>query len=627
MSELKVSKLLFVTALLLLLSTIATAVPANPNPFTLTQPDGTTFTAKLIGDERSYRVETITGYTIVQDSDNYWTYAQDANGILTPSSYRVGSSDPRELGLSQHMKSNVKREVSSQAITYPAIGEYDTSVYSVMNGSKKVLVILINFTEMYNASTTNPSAYPGSYYTNLIFSMSNNMSMNRYYNETSRNLIVLNGSVGGNKWYTSNYNESHWGEDWWYSGGYIDDNNDCIFNLAREALIKADNDTNYSQFDTDADGKIESGELAIIIVHAGCGEENGNCLSSTDGNAIWSHAWTIYGSNYGTGSFFDCTPTTFLSGSLLQDLILDGVRLSANTTSEYSNCGLNCVGKYTMLAESSPMGTFAHEFGHFLGLPDLYDTDYSSSGVGEWDIMSSGSWLGGELKDGTSPAHFSAWSKYFLGWINPVKLNSTTQNVQVTQVETNGSVYMIFDNPNDSPGNLDWTSQGTGTGEYFLIENRQKVGFDSYLPGAGILIWHVDETRMNNTVESRLLVNLEQADGLNNLNNNVNRGDAGDPFASPKNFTCTSTPNSKFYNNSCQFNITGISSSSGNMLLNVTVGTSVASGECSCSNCNDCISKLNNNSCLTVKLTASITNYNGTCIYTPANFTNKTFDC
>ena len=158
------------------------------------------------------------------------------------------------------------------------------------------------------------------------------------------------------------------------------------------------------------------------------------------------------------------------------------------------------------------MGVFAHEFGHALGLPDLYDTTGVSEGVGEWSLMGSGSWLG-ISKDGDRPAHLDSWSKSVLGWVSPTQV-STSSVSQIKRVENNSVVYQLLDNPN---GVTDWTRTGTGKGEYFLVENREKTGFDAALPGEGLLIWHIDESIGNNTNYLHKLVDLEEADGLNYL--------------------------------------------------------------------------------------------------------------
>ena len=539
-------------------------MPALNEPFILTQPDGYSFKARLIGDEYNYRIETIGGYTIVQDSDKYWTYAINANGKLRMSLYRVGFVNPNTVGIDKHARQASSRRDSMIKVidNYTIPESYPPAIKSVVNGSRSIIVVMINF-------TNNPildGSHNSNYYGNLLWNSSNSRSMTNYFNETSRGIFRINGTVAGSKWYTSNYSESYWGGD----GASIDDANDCIFNLAREALIKADSDINYAQYDADNDGILEDNEVIFVIIHADCPQEDSSC-SGGDSNKIWSHRWTIYGSGN------DCSQcSTYKSGANCQDTTLDGVRISQHS-------GENS-GTYIMMGEVSLVGTFAHEMGHSIGLPDLYDTDYTSQGVGEWDIMGSGSWLGSP--PGNTPGHFGAWSKYFLGWTTPVKINRTTQNVQINQIESYDNAYLVIDNPGDSPGNLDWTDQGTGTGEYFLIENRQKVGFDSYLPGAGLLIWHIDETRANNNNENRKLVDLEEAHGgVQNLDDyGLNRGDSGDPYAIPKEFTCSSDPNSNFYNGTCSINITNISASGSAMNFNVYIaGTTTVSNPISLS--------------------------------------------
>lgn len=382
--------------------------------------------------------------------------------------------------------------------------------------------------------------------------------MHNYYKEVSYNQINITGNIASNRWYGSAHNQSFYGKDLDHTSGSHDNYYGAIFRLAREALILADSDINFATYDTNSDGVLNRDEINIIIVHAGCGEENTGCQGwSTD--SVWSHKWDILGSPYGCS---DCI-----------DTFLDGKRISRNNSNED-------IAGYTMLSEFSPLGTFAHEYGHDLGVPDLYDTDYTSSGVGDWDIMASGSWL----NNGNTPSHLSAWSKYLLGWINPTKVTTSLLNKQINQSETNDDVYMLLDNPGDSPGNLDWSSSGTGTGEYFLIENRRNISYDFYLPASGLLIWHIDESRGNNTNEGHKLVDLEEADGLNHLDyNDTNGGNSGDKFdpwyGSITGFTNIFNPNSKLYNGSASnVSVTNISASGYTMMANLIVLSSATSG-------------------------------------------------
>jgi immune inhibitor A len=124
----------------------------------------------------------------------------------------------------------------------------------------------------------------------------------------------------------------------------------------------------------------------------------------------------------------------------------------------------------------------SHELGHLLmGWPDLYDTDYSSAGTGDWDLMAGGSWNGG----GDRPAHPTAWCKTKAGWVTPTTVFNAAQTVTIQPYATNAAVYKL---PIGSAAST----------EYFLVSNRQQTGFDDDLPGAGCVIEHVDDTRTSN---------------------------------------------------------------------------------------------------------------------------------
>jgi M6 family metalloprotease-like protein len=158
------------------------------------------------------------------------------------------------------------------------------------------------------------------------------------------------------------------------------------------------------------------------------------------------------------------------------------------------------------------IGVLAHETGHALGLPDLYDYDGSSQGIGAWGLMGTGSHSAEH-----SPAHLSAWEKEQLGWVAVEWIGQTDSTMTMPAVQRDRTVYR-FDGKD---------------GEYLLLENRQRKGSDRFLPGAGLLIWHVDPERGElgawNTDERRAAVSLVQADGRDDLGRGA-RADAGDPF-------------------------------------------------------------------------------------------------
>jgi M6 family metalloprotease-like protein len=179
----------------------------------------------------------------------------------------------------------------------------------------------------------------------------------------------------------------------------------------------------------------------------------------------------------------------------------------------------------TQYEQLSSFGVLCHEFGHLLGLPELYAPGGARhEGIGKWGLMGQGTWVG----RGTSPPHLEAWSKVTLGWADVTTIDETTVGVRLPAVTDEPLVVKIP----AVPGKPE---------EYYLLENRQLAGYDAKLPGAGILVWHVDETvRGFRTAQSRpehKLLHLVEADGRGDLDrgerNGGNRGDAGDPWSGP----------------------------------------------------------------------------------------------
>jgi M6 family metalloprotease-like protein len=186
------------------------------------------------------------------------------------------------------------------------------------------------------------------------------------------------------------------------------------------------------------------------------------------------------------------------------------------------------------------IGVFAHEFGHAFGLPDLYDTTgQTQGGVGNWDLMASGSW-GGDGVSPETPTHMSAWSKEFLGWVDPIPVTEDSVQQPIPDFETHNVVYKIVISP----------------GRYYLVSNRERKRFDSKLPQSGLLIELINSTTVdaglpNNKVNadpSDLGVRVVEADSKDELitPGGHNRGDSGDVFpGDSKNATFDKTTSPK----------------------------------------------------------------------------------
>lgn len=264
--------------------------------------------------------------------------------------------------------------------------------------------------------------------------------------------------------------------------------------LVRDALAAANDDVDFREFDNDNDRTVE----ALFVVHAGPGAE-----ATGNEDQIWSHA-----------------------GFVPENITFDGMRFA----------------RYAMEPEDGKIGVFGHELGHsYFGLPDLYDTDYSSAGVGMWSMMAGGAWGGG----GERPVHFDPWCKYRIGVIDPIPVVQNQRNLVLPPVELEPEVLMLWRED-------DWNN------EFFLLENRARIGYDTSMPGQGVMIWHIDEDKRSNSEEwypgenpnAHYLVAVEQADGNWDLEHNSGRGDGGDPFPGETwngTFSTHTTPDSRDY--------------------------------------------------------------------------------
>jgi M6 family metalloprotease-like protein len=393
-------------------------------------------------------------------------------------------------------------------------------------------------------------------------------TMQEYYDEISYGQFTADGTVYG--WYQVSQ------DDTYYEDGNNGLGGDIKFGeFLEEVLDLADGSINFGAYDNDGpDGVANSGDDdgyvdTVMFIQPEAGAECGGGSASN----IWSHRST-YSYKRGTGAY---TTNDNRSG---------GGKIKIE---DYAVCPAKACGG-TMVE----IGVFAHEFGHTIGLPDLYDTDDGSEGVGAWCLMGSGSWGGDGVSSGNedSPSHMGAWAKMELGWIrigNGLTVASLAeQSITIRENENAPFVLKIY------------TEYGSDMDEYFLVENRQQIGSDSSLVGTGLLIWHIDDAvTTGNKVENHKLVDLEEADGDGDLDKENNRADNTDPYYSGNarmdadGFTPTSDgtgagdaqgatgPNSKDYSVANRgIYVTDIPVTSNNMAVTVkTIGLTIRSND------------------------------------------------
>ncbi|MBM3332553.1 M6 family metalloprotease domain-containing protein [candidate division WOR-3 bacterium] len=261
-------------------------------------------------------------------------------------------------------------------------------------------------------------------------------SLNDYFLECSYGNYHVRGGIAGDRWFMSSYNYSRY-----YDGNYLLSTGD---QLAEENMAQIDAYVDFSEFDLNNDNHID----AMFMVHAGAdGSDNG------DVNCLWSHAIPYF--NYQTN---------------------DGVTID----------GVTNVPEFAMVTEAKDttmccIAVMCHELGHLVGLPDLYTGSRNDWGPGYWSLMSYGAWgAGGNTP--WSPSHPDAWCLNEAGFVTPTVVTTNLYNVRIPPVIDEPVVYKA------------WRG-GTDRDTCFYLENRQKKGFDSPLPGAGLAIWHIDPSR------------------------------------------------------------------------------------------------------------------------------------
>lgn len=208
--------------------------------------------------------------------------------------------------------------------------------------------------------------------------------------------------------------------------------------MVAEACRAVSGQVNFADYDWDGDYVVDQ----VFILYAGKGQADGG-----NDDTIWPHEWSLEYS-YGSKPVFD--------------------NIVVNTYA----CGpeLNGNGKL------NGIGTICHKFSHCLGLPDTYDTDYNNNyGMGTWDLMCNGSHSG----NGYIPPNYTAYEQAYIGWKTPIVLSDTDQSISgMKPISEGGNIYQLIND--DYPD------------EYFLLENRQKAGWDAAIGGSGMLVTHVD---------------------------------------------------------------------------------------------------------------------------------------
>ncbi|MBR1803622.1 MAG: M6 family metalloprotease domain-containing protein [Muribaculaceae bacterium] len=455
----------------MLLSVWAWAVPAKPGFRTVSQSDGSTLQIQLLGDEFHHSLATADRLTIEQGADGDYYYCS-ARGITTMRAHDAAHRSAAELAFLSANRDQftmtatmtaAKRARAQKAAARRALTQVPTM------GSPRVPIILVEYTDK---KMSNTKAQFESHY------KTGSKSVFQYFKDQSNGKYTPQFDIYGI--YPLPSSRATYGRN---SGS--DDVGVAL--MVNDAIDKAGDDIDWSQYDNDGDGEAD----VCIVVYAGVGEAQ---APGTVPSSVWPCQWTLsegleYGDGRGTQTRNGVTIDKFavfneVAGSSDRGTTLDGV------------------------------GTFCHEFSHCLGLPDFYCTTYSGYyGMGNWSLMDNGCYNGGSV-DGDTPIGYSAYEKAYMNWIefiNPIANTQYTLPVfNSKSIETDQAIKITALNEN----------------EYWILENRKQQGWDQYIPDEGVMITHFtyiydrwqDNTPNNKSVQLATIIPADNS--LSNYNEN-----------------------------------------------------------------------------------------------------------
>lgn len=461
-------RFLAILGLALLCSQVSQAVPAKRGLVVMRQPDGTELKVRVVGDEHSHHYLSEDGYLLVFDGDTFYYGGLDATGNITRSDIVAKPVDRRSAEAESWLRGVDMTAVNQALGRRAASAAGRRGVRNVRRGSVGLFDTgfpsmgqqkgLVVLVEYTDVKFTEDDPY--SYFSRML----NEDGFSDYGGTGCAAEYFRESSMGQFLPQFDVYGPITLSNNMSYYGG-----NDWMGNdrnpqkMVIEACQQLDDEVDFTEYDRDGDGYIDN----VFVFYAGRGEASGGSP-----NTVWPHSWNVTAA--------ESTPYYF-----------DGVRLD-----RYA-CSNEWEG-----SRPDGVGTFIHEFSHVMGLPDLYATDYSSAFTpGEWSVLDYGPYN----NDGRTPPLYSIYERYSLGWMQPQVLDGPA-NITLPSIGTNEGCMVATGDDN----------------EFFLIENRQQTGWDSYIPGHGMLVWHIDYEPYvweNNTVNNQAnhqYVDLEEADGTRN---------------------------------------------------------------------------------------------------------------
>ncbi len=497
---------------MLFIAVSAMAIPAHREHTTVTQPDGTKLTIRLIGDEYYNFNTTVDGYTVVKNSAGVFEYAVREDNLLKASGVKAHQMTERTAAEKTFLQSvttyMTDRVEHAQGEAKRAKRDAPAAKAPINFSKFRGLIILINFSDV-KFSMKNPNAF----YNNMVntkgftgytddngIRVSCTGSMRDYFSENSNGMFDPEFDVVG----PVNIN---------YSSTYVNQTS-YASTIFKAALAAAEaQGVDFSKYDMDSNGVVDM----VFFQAAGLSSS----FAGNNSRLLWPHQSSLaWSSPVYDGKRFDtyaCSTEIYGWSDTPSSLTIEGI------------------------------GTMVHEFSHVMGFPDLYDANYETGGQShdpnEWDIMAGG----GSFNSGRTPCGYTIFERYSMGFANPTVITKPGHYTLKSVMNNEGYILK-------SPVNK----------EYFIMDNRQKSRWDLYLPGHGMIVARVDST-------STLPWSTNSVNNNSNHNyyelfraGNTTTGDlASDPFPGSKGVSIlcsTSTPKLKTWNGTTMslglFNIT-----------------------------------------------------------------------
>lgn len=480
------------------------AVPAKRTKITVKQSDGTELVVSQCGDEHFHYFVTDDELPLVRKANGDFCHAVIENGGIVSSAIIAHNASQRTEQERTFIarRGDINNDISEIRSAKVMRRNAERARNAVRTrsgetvkyeGDKHALVILVNFKD--NGFTI-PS--PKEHFERKLnekgYSENNcHGSASQYFSDQSNGVFNLTFDVAG-PYTLPNDMKYYGGND---SSG--DDENPRA--MITDACRLASEDVDYSKYDWFGDGYVD----LVFVVYAGYAESQGGGKET-----VWPHQWDL------------------------------GAPVTYNNKKIYTYA---CASELAGNSGTTPdgIGTFCHEFSHCLGLPDFYNTETGEgSDMDIWSLMDYGLYLG-RRGNGECPCNYTAYERLGCGWASPEELTSAKTVTGMKSLDSGNDGYIIY---NDAHRD-----------EFYILDNRQKEGWDSYLPGHGLLVTHVDYNKgiwNGNTVNndpSHQRCTIVQAD---NLSGDDDENLAGDPYPGTKGnteLTDTSTPAATLFNN------------------------------------------------------------------------------